>query len=279
MSVTARILVDREFVLGENPLWDERRAVLLWTNIDAGELWRWDAETGRAERFYEGPRVGGFTIQDDGRLLLFREDDVALMGDDGRVEPIVRFEDPGCERFNDVFAAPDGSVFAGAVGRTETSGGLFHLSRDGVFRNLFRDSKFPNGMAITPDRRTLFYTCSTSGTIARFDLDPDSASITNRTIIHRSGAGQGIPDGLTIDTDESLWSARWGAGKVLKLSTGGDVLSEIPIPTRNVSSVAFGGPDRRTLFITSAVGPVYACEPGVAGLPELPSRIARARAS
>jgi D-xylonolactonase len=276
VSITARILVDREFVLGENPLWDERRSLLLWTNIEAGELWRWDSDGGSAERFYEGPRVGGFTIQDDGRLLLFRERDVALMDDDGRVESIVAFEDPQSERFNDVFGAPDGSVFAGTVGRTDTSGGLFHLSRDGVFRCLLRDSKYPNGMAIATDRRTLFYTCSTSGTISRFELDPDTASISNRTIIHRSGEGQGIPDGLTMDTDENLWSARWGASKVLKLTKGGEVLDEIAVPTRHVTSVAFGGPDRRSLFITTAGGAVYACEPGVAGIPEFSSRIAPA---
>jgi D-xylonolactonase len=279
VSVTPRILVDREFVLGENPLWDERRSLLLWTNIDAGELWRCGLDGARAERFYEGPRVGGFTIQDDGRLLLFRERDVALIDDDGDVEPIISFEDPQCERFNDVFGAPDGSVFAGAVGRTDTSGGLFHLSRDGAFQLLFRDSKFPNGMAIITDRRTLFYTCSTSGTISRFDLVPDPASISNRTIIHRSGEGQGIPDGLTIDTDENLWSARWGAGKVLKLGKGGDVLDEIAVPTSRVTSVAFGGPDRRTLFITTAGGPVYACDPGPAGIPEFHSRIDPARRS
>ena len=273
MSITARILVDHQFILGESPLWDDRRSLLLWADIEAGELWRCGPNGQHAERFYEGPRIGGFTIQDDGRLLLFRETDVALIDDKGRVESILPFEDPQCERFNDVFAAPDGSVFAGAVGRTSTSGGLFHLSRDGVIRNLFRDSKFPNGMAISPDRRTLFYTCSTSRTISRFDLDPADAAISNRTIIHRAGDADAIPDGLTMDTDQSLWSARWGGANVIKLSPAGALLDEISLPTLNVTSVAFGGPGWRTLFITTAGGPVYACEPGVAGIEEFRSRI------
>lgn len=276
MNVAVRIAVDRAFVLGENPLWDARRGLLLWTDIEAGELWRWSPERSRAERFYQGPRVGGFTIQEDGRLLLFRERDVALLDHHGRAEPLVPFQDEECERFNDVLAAPDGSVLAGAVGRSDTSGGLFHLSRDGALRNLFRDSRFPNGMAIPRERGTLFYACSTSATISRFDMD-QAAGISGRSVIHRALPGQGIPDGLTIDTDGLLWSARWGGGKVLTLSTAGQVTGEIHLPTPNVTSVAFGGPARRTLFITTADGPVFACEPGATGVAEFPSRVAPSR--
>ena len=277
MTVTPRPITEREFRLGENPLWDDRRRALFWTDIEAGELWRWTPRdaSGTLERVYEGPRVGGFTLQHDGALLLFRETDVAILADPGAgdARSIIPFDDPRCERFNDVICAPGGDVFAGAVGRADDSGGLFHLSRDGRFTELFRNSRFPNGMAFTPDRRWMFYTCSTSHTISRFAFDAATSALSDRQVIHRAAPGQGIPDGLAGDLGGDLWSARYAGSSVLRLRFDGGIVGAIDVPRADVTSVAFGGADQRTLFITTAGGPVYACEPGVAGAPEFRSAI------
>ena len=90
------ILVDRTFRLGENPLWDTQRGLLFWTDIDAGELWRYDPDADKAECFYSGPKVGGFTLQQDGDLALFRVNDIALLDPEnpGSVRTIAAFDDP-----------------------------------------------------------------------------------------------------------------------------------------------------------------------------------------
>lgn len=263
----------QEFALAENPLWDPGRARLLWTDIDAGTLWQWRPGDTEARCLYEGPRVGGFTLQPDGALLLFRETDVALLEPGAEPRVLVPFEDPRCERFNDVIAAPDGSVFAGAIGRDDDAGGLFRLAIDGQLTELFRDTRIPNGMAFSRDRRTLFYTCSTSATISRFALDPETSTLADRRVIHRAAPDQGTPDGLAIDADENLWSARWGGRRIIRMTAEGDIEGAIDLPVDNVTSAAFGGPELEAMFITTAGGPLFVCEPGVAGRPEFRSNI------
>ena len=83
-------------------------------------------------------QVGGFTLEADGALALFRVDDLVRLSDDGRCTRFVTFKDEGSERFNDVTADPRGRVFAGTIGRSETSGGVFRYDPDGSSRLLFR---------------------------------------------------------------------------------------------------------------------------------------------
>jgi D-xylonolactonase len=123
----------------------------------------------------------------------------------------------------------------------------------------------------------MLFTDSTGATISRFAYDLATSALSQRTIIHRAAdalpPSRGIPDGLTMDLAANLWSARWGGASVLRLRFDGTPLDAIELPTKNVTSVAFGGADWRTLFITTAGGPVYACEAGVAGRPEFRSDI------
>src|SRR2546422_9143693 len=108
-------LANAHCVCGENPLWDEQRQVVYWTDIDQGRLFRYDVRTGKWGKFYDGPKVGGFTLQADGALLLFRVDDFARCDASGHVESLQSFIDEGSVRFNDVIADPEGRVFAGTI--------------------------------------------------------------------------------------------------------------------------------------------------------------------
>ena len=96
--------------LGENPLWNPEDGSLCWTDITAGALHRIQLATRKHEVIYRGVPVGGFTLQSDGALLLFRVNDIALLHPDGRVEVMREFADEGAARFNDVIADPEGRV-------------------------------------------------------------------------------------------------------------------------------------------------------------------------
>jgi D-xylonolactonase len=273
-AVQAEVFVGRSFRLGENPLWDERRQVLYWTDIEAGEVWcrGWRDRDPRA--VYHGPAVGGFTLQEDGRLLLFRERDVVLLDPDqgAEVEPVLELEDQGTARFNDVIAAPDGSVFAGTIGRQRDSGGVCHLSRDGRLTLRFRGTCISNGMGFGLDGRTFYWTCTTSRTIYRFD-HRGGGVLENRRAFVTLGPGAEVPDGLALDEDGAVWSARWDGARVVRHDQHGTEVSDIRFPVPRISSLAFGGADLRTLFVTAAEGPVYACRPGPRGRPEHRSRV------
>lgn len=285
---TARLLVSTRNQLGENPLWDASRQTLFWTDITAGELHAWREGMTKERPIYTGPFVGGFTLEADGALLLFRVNDLARFdpatGDCRSVRP---FTDAGTERFNDVMADPAGRVYAGTIGRSKDSGGLFRFDPDGSVHPLFRGTGCSNGMGLAPDGRTFYWTCSTTNQIFAFDYDPATGDLANRRLFHAADAeDEGTCDGLCIDADGTVWSARWDGHRIRGHAPGGEVVSEITVPASRVTSCCFGGKSHTTLFITSArgetdpgyceAGSVFTIEMKVPGLPRHCSRLALA---
>ena len=269
-STEVEPVVDQTFELGENPLWFDERSVYLWTDITAGRLWEYDRGTGAVRCRYQGPPVGGFTIQHDGSLLLFRVDDIAVLDPGDGVRVVAPLEDDRAVRFNDVIAAPDGSVLAGTIGRDDSSGGVYHLARDGTLRPLFHRTGISNGMGFSPDTGAWYWTCSTTRSIWRFDYDGAVDVGSGRKIFE---SDDDVPDGLTVDGEGRLWSARWDGSSVVCHDPDGRVLGCITVPTPKVTSVTFGGPDLDELLITTSGGPVYRCRPGARGRPEFRSAI------
>jgi sugar lactone lactonase YvrE len=276
------LVVNGHCQLAENPLWRAEDNALYWTDIEAGKLFRYHAASGVHETIYEGESVGGFTFQEDGALLLFRVRDIALLRNDGSVQSIIPFQREGAVRFNDVIADPEGRVFAGTIGRTSTSGGLYRLDPDGMITELFTGTGCSNGMGFSPDLSAFYWSCTTTRRIFRFRYDRATGELSNREIFHEVAEGEGMPDGLCVDTSGSVWSARWEGYRIVKYSALGAIVGEIKFPVAKVTSMCFGGRDLDTLFVTTAGGSaesesqdggIYAVPLPSLGLPEFRSRL------
>jgi D-xylonolactonase len=254
MLPAPRLLHDTRCALGENPLWDARHACLHWVDIPAGRIHRLNPTTGEHRVLHEGGVVGGFTLQADGNLLLFRTNDVVALTPSGRLETIARLDDEGAARFNDVIADPEGRVFAGTIGVTEASGGLYRLDRDGELRLMFRGTGCSNGMGFSPDRRTFYWTCSSTRRIYAFDYVQQTGDLRNRRILYQAGPDEGIPDGLAVDATGHLWSARWDGFALVHHDAAGRVIETIRFPVARVTSVCFGGEKLDRMFVTTAGG-------------------------
>ncbi|HZM01537.1 MAG TPA: SMP-30/gluconolactonase/LRE family protein, partial [Candidatus Saccharimonadales bacterium] len=268
--------------LGENPVWDEQRQCVLWADISAGKILQWSISSGRYKSIYQGPPVGGFTLQENGDLLLFRVSDIALLRSDGHVSVLQPFTDEGATRFNDVIADPEGRVFAGTIGKTEESGGLYRVERDGSIRPLFSGTGCSNGMGFSPDCKTFYWTCSTTRQIFQFDYDQASGSLVNKRLFYRAEPGEGIPDGMAVDAEGCVWSARWGGACILRFSPAGQLRGRTDFPTPNITSLCFGGNDLDQLFVTSAstkqppnpnAGALFQTRPPIPGRKVFKSRI------
>lgn len=241
--------------LGENPLWDSAHECLYWTDIPEGRLYRYDCRTRVTSKIYEGPPVGGFTLEADGTLMLFRVHDIAQRSSSGKVRAVIEFPHDGSDRFNDVIADPEGRVFAGRLAQSNDNGGLYRIDTDGSVHRLFSGCACPNGMGFSPDLAAFYFTCSTSRTIYRFDYDRATGGLSNRKVFYQADEKEGIPDGLTVDEEGSIWSARFNGSVIVKHAAGdGRVLEAIPLPVSQPTSVAFGGLAMDTLFISSAGG-------------------------
>jgi len=252
---TVEAVANYQCQVGENPLWDEREGRLYWADIETGRLFRVDHDSGQHECFHRGSeKIGGFTFQEDGSLLLLEVDRIAVLGKDGQRRVIAEQIDSDMVRFNDALADPEGRVFAGSIGKTDQSGGLYRIDRDGSVQTMWKGTGCANGMGFSPDLRHFYWTCSTTYLIYVADYQRESGALTNRRIFHRAAREQGIPDGMTVDRLGQIWSARWDGSALLRLNAQGDVLERAALPVSRVSSAAFGGPELDTLYVTTAGG-------------------------
>lgn len=275
------ILVNPHCTLGENPLWDDREGCLYWTDIGGGKLHRY--RDGRHEVIYTGEKVGGFTLQEDGSLLLFRVSDIARLAADERTgqeaETLVEIGEAGLARFNDVIATPAGDVFAGTVGETETSGGVYRVYANGMLEKLWDGTQIANGMGFSPDLKFFYWTDSTARHLYRFSYDEVTHKLTGRELIYEASEAEGTPDGLAVASDGTFFSARYGGGALVHHAGDGRKLAEIPVDAKNVTSAAFGGVGLGTLYVTTAggetpgAGAVFRHDAGLRGRPEFRSRV------
>jgi len=238
--------------LAENPLWDAERSCVYWTDITAGKMYSLDLNSGLHRLIYEGPTVGGFTLQQDGALLLFRIDDIALLRRNGILSIQQKVADGGMARFNDVIADPEGRVFAGTIGKTDQSGGLYRLDQCGTLTKLFSGTGCSNGMGFSLDTSTFYWTCSTTRQIFQFDYDRSTGELGDRRLFYRASPGEGIPDGLAVDAEGCIWSARWDGASITRHDPGGAVITSIPFPAPKITSLCFAGANLDRMVVTSA---------------------------
>ena len=241
-------------VVGENPLWHPREQRLYWEDIETGRLFRFDPASGQHECFYQGDTIGGFTFQSDGSLLLFEANRMATLYPDGRRRVLRAGIDPEMSRFNDVIADPEGRVYAGTIGSSLQSGGLFCIERDGSARLLWRDTGCANGMGFTPDGCGFYWTCSTMRRVFLSDYERATGELSNRRVWYSAPESQGIPDGMCVDTQGRVWTTRWDGQAVYCLSPSAELLERVELPVPKVSSIAFGGPGLDVAYLTTAGG-------------------------
>ncbi|MGB7087682.1 MAG: SMP-30/gluconolactonase/LRE family protein [Phormidesmis sp.] len=255
LSTEPSILVASHNQNAENPLWHAQHQCLYWSDIPQGQLFRYDLEQDRYEKIYSGKPVGGFTIQADGSLLLLKAKGTVEIWREGRMITVIsEIPEARDTRFNDAIADPKGRVFSGTIASDRAAGHLYRIDMDGSYQVVVEDVKLPNGMAFSADHKHFFLTDSDRRHIYRFDYDVDSGQLSNQHTLITIPEGEGVPDGLTIDADGYLWSARWEGGGVYRYDPDGTAVMKLKLPTAKVSCVSFGGKNYERLFISTAGG-------------------------
>ncbi|CDK38875.1 SMP-30/gluconolactonase/LRE family protein [Halorubrum sp. AJ67] len=253
MARTERV-ADARAHTGEGPLWHPAERRLYWVDIPAGVLYRYDPETGENAVAYEtdGVPIGGYTIESDGALLLFTHGAVErFVPGESDTETVLTVDAAG--RFNDVIADPEGRVFAGTMPTEGTLGDLYRIDTDGSARVVVEGLDIPNGMGFSGDGTTFYLTESEARRIDAFDYDYVTGEIANRREFVETPPGDGVPDGLTVDAEDHLWSARWDGGRAVRYDPSGRAVAAIGLPARKVASVTFAGPSCDALYLTTAL--------------------------
>lgn len=280
---------DAHAILGEGPLWSAAEQALYWVDILGHRLHRFSPSQGQRSWQFD-QEVSALAERLDGGLILTRRHGFACFDPTtGEMTPLVDIEaDMPANRFNDGKCDPLGRFWAGTMDFAckAPTGSLYRLSPDLGFARMDTGYAVTNGPAWSADYRTLYHNDSVNGRVYAFDFDLENGSVSNKRLFLQFDDSEGTPDGMTTDAEGGLWIAHWGASRLTRRDARGKVLRTIELPCSQVTSCAFGGPDLRTLYITTAAeglsprqlereplaGGLFALEIDVAGLPAHPFR-------
>lgn len=254
-SKAPEMIVDCSCHIGENPCWNPFDECVYWCDIPSGRIFRYDPAKGISKKCHEGGVVGGFTLQDDGSILLFMAGGAIKRWQNGDLLPVVEsIPEEIDSRFNDVIADPAGRVLCGTMSTPKSAGRLYLLNRNRALTVVLEGIGCSNGMAFSPDRKQLYYTDSFARTIYQFDYDVHRGTLSNQRVFVKTDHIDGVPDGATMDADGCVWSAQWGGSCIVCYARDGSELRRIMFPVKKVSSLIFGGNDYTDLYVTSAGG-------------------------
>ena len=253
MKVKAELVYSAGNTLGEGPF-AVSGTKIHWFDIFESSVFRFDTSGGGIEKIDLDHFLccAGETV--DHTVIAAGEKGVMLLDDKFEIIRIISPPpfDTEVQRFNDGKAGPDGAFWAGSMSYDgdKPIGGLYRFG-NGVSR-VIDGMLIPNGLGWSPDGTTMYITDSGKGQITQWDFDAGSGVISNERPFISAAADEGVPDGLAVDEQGNIWSACWGGRRIKGFDPDGSLFAEITVEAVNPTSCCFGGPDHRSLFITSA---------------------------
>jgi sugar lactone lactonase YvrE len=284
-----KLILNTHSVLGEGAIWDEKRQVLYWVDIDPGLVHIYDPITQKDRSISVGQSVGTVVPRQSGGLMLaVRNGFMTLDVETGETSLIAAPPNHNPDnRFNDGKCDPAGRFWAGTMETPEQKGALFRLDTDLSLHKMLDNVGCSNGIVWSLDKTTMYYIDTNTKKIDAFTYDDATGEISNRHTIITVPLSHGEPDGMTMDAEEKLWVAHWNGSCVCRWDPiTGELLQKIMLPVSLATSCAFGGPNLDVLYITSAstelspeelaqqpaAGGLFSCRPGVKGLPSFSFR-------
>jgi sugar lactone lactonase YvrE len=255
-----RCVVDAGATLGEGLCWSPRSQALWWVDILGRRLHRYRPADGQRTHWDMPSEVSAVAERRNAPgLVVTLRNGFALFDPEAANAGPHLLHSPGCEpagnRFNDGQCDAAGRFWGGTMDfECEAPTGHFHrLDADGQCRRLDLSFAVTNGPTWSLDGRTMFINDTVNGCVQAFDYDPATGTPSRQRLWLRLAAGDGLPDGMTTDAAGRVWLAHWGGACVSchdPLSAA--ELGRIALPAAHITNCAFGGPDLRTLYITSA---------------------------
>ena len=263
----------------EGPVWDPARG-LLYADVINGGVFCLDGG-GKVSQLIEHRRgIGGMALHADGGLVVGGRN-IAYKPADGGATQVILDSDPdsGILGFNDLTTDAAGRIYVGSlafrpVGADDEPkpGLLFCIDLDGSARVVGQDVWLTNGLAVSPDGRRLYHSESRKNRVRVYDVDRDGSLSPPRTF---ATVEPGIPDGLVVAEDGSVWVAVADGARVDVFEPDGSPSMQIVCPLPMVTSVCFGGADLRDLYVVTGSrgaggenrGAVFRVRTEVAGLP------------
>jgi xylono-1,5-lactonase len=240
--------------LGEGPMWHAATGSVYFVDIKGRQVHRC-AEDGTQRRSWSAPGMPGFIVPASGNTFVCALENglYRFCEETGEFTTLRSVEDdiPG-NRFNDGSVDAQGCLWFGSMdnGEEVSSGSLYRIDRSGALATADSGYVITNGPAMSPDGTILYHTDTLKKEVYAFDVTPEGALSGKRLFV--AIAGSGYPDGMAVDADGYVWIALFGGGRIERYSPEGKLVDSVLFPCSNVTKLAFGGADLRTVFATTA---------------------------
>jgi sugar lactone lactonase YvrE len=286
LNLAVECVVDARNTTGESPLWSAREAALYWVDIPAGLIQRWRPDTGERRSWQLPTAVGSIGLRASGGLVVALRSGFHLFDLETDALTFLCHPEPGLasNRLNDGKVSPEGRFWAGTMDERpekEPIGSLYRLDADHRCTRTVGGVKVSNGLAWSPDGRTMYHSDSRGGAIFRHAYDPQTGRLGEREVFAQMQHEWGRPDGGATDEEGCYWICGVGAGRLNRFSAEGELIGFVPMPVLHPTMPCFGGARGRTMYVTShrenystedlartpQAGGVFMLEPGVAGAP------------
>jgi L-arabinonolactonase len=283
---TVRCAAAATNILGEVPVWDIAEQSLYWVDIEGKLLQRLHEPSGGVRVWHLPERIGSFALREQGGLVCAFANGFAFFDlETEAIDWIARPEaDIPSNRFNDGKCDRNGRFWAGTMDDrlTDHSGALYRLDPDLSVYRMDTGVGIANALSWSPDDKTFYFADTMDGLIHAYDYDAPTGRISKKRVFADTRTDPGVPDGSTIDAEGFMWNAQWDGWRLTRYAPDGRVDRVVQLPVQKPTSCIFGGPDLRTLYVTTAIwdltqdalrtqpwaGSLLALDVGVAGLPE-----------
>ncbi|KAI4503564.1 hypothetical protein M0802_000967 [Mischocyttarus mexicanus] len=265
--------VTKPFGLSEGPHWDHGSQKLFFVDIMNQNLYRLDPVSGSITHTYieNGPVGVAVPVEDDpNKFIVAAGTDFTIITWDSEVNvtkastEVLTTVDKNHKdnRWNDGKVDSSGRFWGGTMGPEingkvkPNQGSFYRIGKDFVPQVEISPVSISNGLAWNKEDDTLYYIDSPTRKIAAYNYEPLSGTISKKRIVfdlRKNNINEGVPDGMTIDTDGNLWIAVFNGSVVLNVNPRtGTLIRKIRLPAKRVTSVAFGGPNLQNLYITTS---------------------------
>ncbi|MFB6230564.1 MAG: SMP-30/gluconolactonase/LRE family protein [Salinibacter sp.] len=243
------------FQFTEGPIWYQ--GTLLFSDIPANTVYQWTP--GDSSRVFLKPsgHANGLAVSPEGRLLLAQHDgQVGQLGPESMVQPLAQsYQGKRLNSPNDLTVADDGTIYftdppygVEDENRELDFSGVYRLNPDGSLSLLTKEFSRPNGIVLSPDESTLYVNDTDGNVIRAYNVTENGGVANGRVFATMQGDAPGNADGMKVDARGNLYTT--GPGGIWVYAPSGDRLDRIPVP-KAPTNVAFGGPERKTLYITA----------------------------
>jgi sugar lactone lactonase YvrE len=250
------VIADYGDLCGEGPVWDPDTLTLFWTDCVGLKFYSYHEPSGEHRLLKQDLEINGYVLNRSGGFVIANNSGIWLWDGAEGLKLIADHADEAKCQMNDAIADSEGRFFAGSWFYNSNAkyelGKLIRVDTDGSAHVVDEGIHLANGLAFSPDERTLYFTDSAARRIYAYDYDRKTGAVHNRRVLVQVPPEEGVPDGLTVDAEGFLWSAQWYGSCVVRYDPEGEEERRIKTPAKQTSSLAFGGKDLSDIFITSA---------------------------